>query len=128
MEIRITHFSQDVSLVDPEQGKFFIVVETGDGESVRIPVQRETTDALIKLAFTKKEQPKEESPEEVLRNATVQELAEKEDESALDEDLDKPLWIPNAEEEEEPSPSTYATDEFDEEGSPILDEDGVASV
>lgn len=127
MELRITHFSQDISLVDPSQGKFFIVVETDDGRTVRIPVQQETTDALIKLALV----PEKPKPVEVFNERKIAEVQEEEDEHPTstpdDEDLDKPLWIPPTE-EDAPSPETYVTDDFDENGNPNLDEDGIASV
>lgn len=51
MKIAIESFSQDVSLEDPDSIEYFFVVKTDDGRVGRLPVGKETTEALIEFVY-----------------------------------------------------------------------------
>lgn len=53
MNLLLTRFSQDVDLSNTNEVKYFLVFETTDGHEVRLPVQKETTEALVKILYAK---------------------------------------------------------------------------
>ena len=52
MNLVLKRFSQDVDLSNPEKVNYFLVLETPQGAEVRLPVQKETTETLVKLLYT----------------------------------------------------------------------------
>ena len=62
MNLILKRFSQDVDLSNPDEVRYFLVFEAPTGE-IRLPVQQETTQELIKLLYAAA--PAEPEPEEV---------------------------------------------------------------
>ena len=96
MNLPLISFSQDVSLSNPDVIHYFFVFQTEDKELIRIPVQKETMDALLKVIYgKKKESPKEEPISSVLRKDLEQQFSEEEDriaeEDEFPEDDDEPM-------------------------------------
>ncbi len=65
MNLLLTRFSQDVDLSNTNEVKYFLVFETPEGHEVRLPVQKETTEALVKILYAKpaQQQTKVEEPQ-----------------------------------------------------------------
>jgi hypothetical protein len=57
MNLILVGFSQDVSLESPEDVQYHLVLKRSDGATIRLPVQEETTRALIESVYAGKEQP-----------------------------------------------------------------------
>lgn len=79
MNLILKRFSQDVDLSNPEEVQYYLVFDSGNGGEVRLPVQKETTEALVKMLYTPKAKvagPKEEED--------VSEEAEEPDEAEED--------------------------------------------
>lgn len=94
MNLLLKRFSQDVDLSNPNQVNYFLVLETPQGAEVRLPVQKETTEALVRLVYastpaapTKRPVLKEKVSEEEL-NDLIDEV-EKEMKEEVEEDLDE---------------------------------------
>ena len=51
MNLLLTRFSQDVNLSNPDKVNYFLVFETEEGAEVRLPVQKETTETLVKMVY-----------------------------------------------------------------------------
>lgn len=115
MNLPLISFSQDVSLSDPDVIHYFFVFQTEDKELIRIPVQKETMDALLKVIYGKQRQaPKEEPITAVLKKDMEQQIATEEDE--------------DFEGEEFPEDDDDFEDEEDEEESIPDSEDKVPSL
>lgn len=85
MNLLLTRFSQDVDLSNPNEVRYFLVFETTEGHEVRLPVQKETTEALVKLVYGQK------------KEAAVEETQEKQELV-----LDREGFLGEDEEHEEP--------------------------
>jgi len=66
MILTLKSFSQDVDLTDPSKVQYYLVFD-GEGKSLRLPVLKETTEALAQFLYS---QP---SSEEVKEEETVYE-------------------------------------------------------
>jgi hypothetical protein len=51
MKLILKSFSQDVDLENPEDIRYFLVFDAG-GKEVKLPVQKDTTEALINLIYS----------------------------------------------------------------------------
>lgn len=91
MNLPLISFSQDVSLSNPDVIHYFFVFQTEDKELIRIPVQKETMDALLKVIYGKKrEAPKEEPITSILKEDLEQQFSEEEDRLATEEEDEFP--------------------------------------
>jgi hypothetical protein len=52
MNLVLKRFSQDVDLRDPESVQYFLVFQKDDDDEVRLPVQKETTEALVRILYS----------------------------------------------------------------------------
>jgi hypothetical protein len=112
MNLPLVSFSQDVSLSNPDVIQYFFVFETDDKERIRIPVQKETMDALLKVIYGKQK----EAPQEEPSNEESEE--EKPVTAFFQEDLKKEVALEEDEEFDDdsfPEDDEVSTNELNEE-------------
>lgn len=51
MNLILRRFYQSVDLADPTQVQYFLVLETEEGKELLLPVQKDTTEALVKMLY-----------------------------------------------------------------------------
>lgn len=64
MNLILRRFYQSVDLDDPDKVNYFLALETPEGEEILLPVQQETTQALIQKLYAKKQMKEVEDAEE----------------------------------------------------------------
>jgi len=91
MNLQLKSFSQDVDLAEPDKILYYLVFQTESGNAIRLPVQKETTEELIRLVYKKKiaaaEEPSPE-PEAVPEEPREETDEEYDDDMAFDENGD----------------------------------------
>lgn len=117
MKLTLISFSQDVDLSEPNDIKFFLILKDEDGRVIRLPVQKETTEELIRVVYSNKEpevdrndEPQTDINSEVLADLK-NEISEFEDSSIFgSENIDDELEE-NEEQYLPPSDSEYASED-----------------
>ena len=96
MQLVLKRFSQDVDLSDPGNVLYYLVFDTG-GLEVRLPVPKETSEALIQLVYGtgEKEDHQGESPPEI--EEALKDAYGEPDEFGGEEDDDNVVRIPSNE-------------------------------
>lgn len=86
MNLLLKGFSQDVDLSSPDRVLYHFIIQAENGRVIRLPVQKETTDALIQELYASKMQEKEAESTEPSEEIVAEEFGGDYEEELSEED------------------------------------------
>jgi hypothetical protein len=110
MNLTLKRFYQAVDLDNPDKVTYYLVLVTDAGKEVLLPVQKETTEALVNMLYAGGQEESEESSNELEKDSSEEfsEVSHEEEDTDLPEESEEDELGDDEFEDDEFEPAAYA--------------------